>query len=82
MVYHGYFQSLKTGTIKLFKSNTKKYKDGDQQRDFVYVDDIVNVTKFLIKMAILRKRELSETILPENGLFLNIGLEFLILGIH
>lgn len=73
MVYHGYFQAVQTGTIKLFKSNTEKYDDGEQKRDFIYVDDIVNVTKSLIKIAILRKRNLSDVILPENGIFLNLG---------
>lgn len=73
MVYHGYFQAVQTGTIKLFKSNTAEYEDGEQQRDFICVDDIVNVIKSLIKIAILRKRNLSDVILPENGIFLNLG---------
>lgn len=73
MVFHGYFQAVQTGKIKLFKSNSDEYKDGDQERDFVYVDDVVNITKLLIKMAMQRKRGISETVLPENGLFLNVG---------
>lgn len=73
MVYHGYFQAIQTGKIKLFESNSDQYKDGEQERDFVYVDDVVNVTKFLIKISILRKRGLSDTVLADNGLFLNVG---------
>lgn len=33
----------KTGQMTLFKSHHKDYKDGEQSRDFVYVDDIAEV---------------------------------------
>lgn len=43
-VINGFFeQALATGEIKLFKSNDDNIKDGDQSRDFVFVDDCVNV---------------------------------------
>ena len=42
MVYHGYQQATRSGKIKLFASNSPKYKAGEQLRDFVYVDDIVS----------------------------------------
>ncbi len=32
-------QLKKTGKMKLFKSNSPKYQDGEQKRDFVYVKD-------------------------------------------
>jgi ADP-L-glycero-D-manno-heptose 6-epimerase len=35
--------------IKLFKSHNPKYKDGEQLRDFIYVDDIVDVCIWLWK---------------------------------
>ena len=35
-------QVQKTGKIRLFKSYRDGYKDGDQKRDFVYVDDVVD----------------------------------------
>jgi ADP-L-glycero-D-manno-heptose 6-epimerase len=73
MVYHGYHQATRTGKIKLFKSNTPQYKDGDQIRDFIYIDDIVSVTLSLIRICIERKLGQSKLILPENGLFLNLG---------
>ncbi len=73
MVYHGYNQATRTGMIRLFKSNTPKYEDGDQLRDFVYIDDLVEVTINLIRISIARKNGDSKFILPENGLFLNIG---------
>jgi ADP-L-glycero-D-manno-heptose 6-epimerase len=38
-------QILRGETVKLFKSNDpKKFKDGEQQRDFVYVKDVVRMT--------------------------------------
>lgn len=36
-------QALSLGEINLFKSNDSNIKDGEQSRDFVYVDDCVNV---------------------------------------
>lgn len=43
MVYKAYNQIKSTGKIKLFKSNSDKYADGEQKRDFVYVKDVVEV---------------------------------------
>ena len=40
-------QLLDTGSIKLFKSITSKYKDGEQLRDFIYVDDCSDVMWWL-----------------------------------
>jgi ADP-L-glycero-D-manno-heptose 6-epimerase len=55
-----YYQAKREGKIRLFKSYKPKYKDGEQQRDFIYVKDAVKVTLFF-----LDKREI-------NGLF-NVG---------
>jgi ADP-L-glycero-D-manno-heptose 6-epimerase len=73
MVYHGYNQATRTGRIRLFESNNPKYKAGEQLRDFVYIDDLVEVTIDLIRISIARKNGDSKLVLPENGLFLNIG---------
>jgi len=43
MVHKGYGQIKKDGKIRLFKSYKPEYADGEQQRDFVYVKDVVNV---------------------------------------
>ncbi len=37
------------GKIGLFKSYQKKYRDGEQKRDFIYVKDAVNVVMFFIE---------------------------------
>lgn len=53
MVYHGYKQIHETGYIKLFKF-------GEQQRDFVYIDDIINVMLWMMKYR------------PKSGIY-NVG---------
>jgi ADP-L-glycero-D-manno-heptose 6-epimerase len=73
MVFHGYHQALQTGKIRLFKSNTPEYTDGGQERDFVYVDDIVDVTEELIRLCIKRKQNPTALQIDGNGLFVNIG---------
>ena len=39
----------KSGTVRLFKSHKESVADGEQKRDFIYVDDVVNVTKWLLE---------------------------------
>jgi ADP-L-glycero-D-manno-heptose 6-epimerase len=46
-VLHFYLQIIKDGKCNLFKSHRPDYKDGEQLRDFVYVDDIVDVCIFM-----------------------------------
>ena len=44
-----YFAAIKRGeTIDLFRSYRPEYKDGEQQRDFVYVTDITDVILWLV----------------------------------
>jgi len=43
MVFHGYHQINQTGKISLFKSENPKYLDGEQSRDFIYIDDVIDV---------------------------------------
>jgi len=49
----------KTSSLVLFKSNTPKFKDGEQKRDFLYVKDAVDMTIHLAQSS-------------EHGIF-NIG---------
>lgn len=43
VVLHGFDAINATGRQKLFKSHKAGIRDGDQRRDFVYVDDVVDV---------------------------------------
>ena len=44
LVQKAYHQIQKAGYIELFKSYRPDYRDGEQKRDFIYVQDAVNVT--------------------------------------
>ena len=44
-----YSQIKKKGQLKLFKSHNPNFKNGMQSRDFVYIDDCVNIVKFFLK---------------------------------
>jgi ADP-L-glycero-D-manno-heptose 6-epimerase len=44
------FDEVKAGqTVKLFKSHRDGIADGDQRRDFIYIDDVVSVVRWLIE---------------------------------
>lgn len=43
MVKHMFHQIQDDGFVKLFASNDKRYEDGGQKRDFVYVKDVVDI---------------------------------------
>lgn len=55
------FDDIRAGrTIQLFKSHRDGIADGDQRRDFIYIDDVVRVILWLLAAP------------PVNGLF-NVG---------
>ena len=43
VIFHFYNQLIKMGQVNLFKSHKNDYKNGEQTRDFIYVDDLINV---------------------------------------
>ena len=47
VVNKAFDQIRATGKVQLFKSHRPDYRDGEQQRDFLYVKDAVNMTLFL-----------------------------------
>ena len=49
VVYHAYHQIRETGQLKLFQSHRPDYKDGQQLRDFIYVDDVVSICLYLFR---------------------------------
>lgn len=60
VVFHCFNQILDTGGMKLFRSHHPDFADGEQQRDFIYVKDVLRVCQHLFER------------LPENGLY-NVG---------
>ncbi|MCX6150698.1 MAG: ADP-glyceromanno-heptose 6-epimerase [Ignavibacteriales bacterium] len=49
VVHKAFGQVKETGKVKLFKSYLKNYKDGEQLRDFIYVNDAVDMTLFFLE---------------------------------
>lgn len=47
VVLKAHRQIMETGEVKLFRSHTPEYRDGEQLRDFIYVKDAVAVALFL-----------------------------------
>lgn len=43
VIWHLYHQIKETGAVKLFRSHVDFCEDGEQKRDFIYVDDIVKI---------------------------------------
>jgi ADP-L-glycero-D-manno-heptose 6-epimerase len=48
VVYHAFNQIKASGKLKLFRSHRPDYKDGEQERDFIYVKDVINVLYYLM----------------------------------
>lgn len=46
VINKAYKQILETGKLTLFKSYRSEYADGEQERDFIFIRDVVNVTLF------------------------------------
>ena len=67
VIFHTAEQIKKSGGMKLFKSHKRGIKDGHQQRDFIYVKDVLSILYFFYKLA--RKKSGKQ---KHNGLY-NIG---------
>lgn len=60
VIFHSHRQINATGGMKLFRSHNPDFKHGEQQRDFIYVKDVVNMVQFLLERQ------------PQSGIY-NIG---------
>lgn len=49
MVCKGHEQIRDTGVVRLFKSDRPEYPDGGQRRDFIYVKDAVEMTRWFLE---------------------------------
>jgi len=54
VVLQAYDQIHEGGRVRLFKSHHPDYEDGGQQRDFVFVDDVVRVLLFALDTPLPR----------------------------
>lgn len=48
-IFHGYHEIQKTGKQTLFRSHKEGIKDGEQKRDFIFVEDIVKLCLFCLE---------------------------------
>ena len=60
VISQAYSQITETGRMRLFKSYHPAFTDGEQMRDFVYVDDVIRVIDFLLESK------------PSSGIY-NVG---------
>jgi ADP-L-glycero-D-manno-heptose 6-epimerase len=60
VIFHAFNQVKKTGKVKLFRSHKPEFKDGEQLRDFIYVEDVASVCYWLMNQQ------------PASGLY-NVG---------
>lgn len=60
VIFHAHRQILDSGKLKLFKSHRPEYKDGGQERDFIYVKDVLQMVWDIYDQR------------PQNGLY-NVG---------
>ena len=49
VVKHALDQYKESGKVKLFKSYNNKYSDGEQTRDFIYVNDCITLINWLLE---------------------------------
>ena len=52
VIFHSFNQIKSTGKVKLFKSHRPDCKDGEQLRDFIYVEDVAKVCLWLMENKI------------------------------
>ncbi len=52
IIFQSFHQILKTNKMQLFKSNDSGIKDGDQCRDFIYINDVIDIIFFLYNKKI------------------------------
>ena len=48
-IFHGFHQIATTSKMSLFRSHKEGIKDGEQMRDFIFVDDIVKLVLFFLE---------------------------------
>jgi ADP-L-glycero-D-manno-heptose 6-epimerase len=49
VIFHAFNAIKATGKVKLFRSHNPDYKDGEQIRDFIYVQDVVQICHWLME---------------------------------
>ena len=69
VIFHSFNQINKDGVVKLFKSHRPDFKDGEQLRDFIYVNDVAAVCYWFMEQW---ETQNSKTKTIASGLY-NLG---------
>jgi len=48
VIYHAFNQIKNTAKMQLFRSHNPDFKDGEQKRDFIFVNDVTNILYFFL----------------------------------
>jgi len=76
VVFHAFKQIQATGKVKLFRSHRPDFKDGEQLRDFIYVEDVAKVMFWMMQQFGNQKtdvrRQTSDHRAPTSGIY-NLG---------
>jgi ADP-L-glycero-D-manno-heptose 6-epimerase len=67
VVFHAFNQIKAIGKVKLFRSHKEGYKDGEQLRDFIYVEDVCNVMFWMMESMVN-----GQWSMEKNGIY-NLG---------
>lgn len=51
VIFHSFNQVKNTGKVKLFRSHKPEYKDGEQLRDFIHVDDVAAIMYWMMEVV-------------------------------
>ena len=51
VIFHSFNQIQALGKVKLFKSHKPEFKDGEQLRDFIYVEDVCKVIFWMMRVV-------------------------------
>lgn len=46
VIFHAFNQIIQNGSMKLFKSHKEHIADGEQKRDFIYINDVVGILMY------------------------------------
>ena len=52
VVFHAYNQVKANGIVRLFRSHKENFKDGEQLRDFIFVDDVAAVCFWMMQHTV------------------------------
>jgi ADP-L-glycero-D-manno-heptose 6-epimerase len=73
VIFHSFNQIQEKDKVRLFRSHRPDFKDGEQLRDFIYVDDVVAVCYwFMEKCSLESASAIDRAGSPESGLY-NLG---------